>query len=72
MKRKHAAVGIGVFFVLVLLAGGLALSLRYRPAFYQVALADQTPIEVRRQHADTFVRTALQLVDGIQHEDRWS
>jgi hypothetical protein len=56
----------------VLLAGGLILSLKYQPKFYQSALANSVPPEVRRKQAKTFVQTTIRLVDGIRNnDDRW-
>jgi hypothetical protein len=72
MNRKPATITVGLILLLALLAGGLTLSLKYQPSFYQTALADSAPPEVRREQAKVFVQTTLQLVDGIRHEDRWS
>jgi hypothetical protein len=72
MNRKRAVVSIGLLVAVVLLVAGIAASLKYRPTFYRVALAEQTSPEVRREQAKTFVQTTLQLVDAIRHDDRWS
>jgi len=72
MNRKRAAITVGLVLLLALLAGGLVVSLKYQPKFYQTALADSAPPEVRREQAKVFVQTTLQLVDGIRNDDRWS
>jgi hypothetical protein len=72
MNRKRTAVVAGSVSLLVVLAGCLVVSLKYQPTFYQSALANRVPPEVRREQAKAFVKTTLQLVDGIRNEDRWS
>lgn len=72
MNRKRAAISVGLLSLLAAVAGGLALSLKHQPTFYRAALADSAPPEVRREKAREFVRTTLQLVDEIRHEDRWA
>lgn len=72
MKRKHAAISIGLLLTLGLLVIAVALSFKYRPTFYKAALAQQASPEVRREQAKTFVQTTLQLVAEIRHDDRWS
>jgi hypothetical protein len=72
MNRKHAAVTAGLVSLVAIFGGGLVLSLKHQPTFYQTALAESTRPEVRREQAKVFVQTTMQLVDGIRNEERWS
>jgi hypothetical protein len=72
MNRKRAVTALGLLAIAAILMGGMAWSLRYQPMFYQRALAQSAPPEMRRQQAREFVQTTLELVDGIRNEDRWS
>ena len=72
MNRKLARVSVGLLCSLALVAGGLGLSLKHQPAFYQSALADNVPPETRREQAKAFVQSTLRLVDDIRYDDRWS
>jgi hypothetical protein len=72
MNRKRAITALVVLAVVAILVGGIAWSLKFQPTFYQRALAQSAPPEIRRQQAKEFVQTTLKLVDGIRHEDRWS
>ena len=40
MNRKRACLGLGSLGALLLICGGLALSLKHEPAFYKAALAE--------------------------------
>ncbi len=72
MKRKHAAISIGLLATSALLLAGVAVSLRYRPTFYKRALAETVSPETRRAQVKTFVQTTLHLVDEIRNDDHWS
>jgi hypothetical protein len=70
MNRKRVA--LWVLGCVVVIGGGLGLSLRHQPAFYAAALADNRPVKTRREQATRFEQTTLQLVNEIRFEDRWS
>jgi hypothetical protein len=70
MNRKR--VGLGLSGALILVGGGLCLSLQHQPAFYAAALTDPLPVETRREQATKFEQTTLQLVNEIRFEDQWS
>ena len=72
MNRKLATISMGVLCSLALVVGGLALSLKHQPAFYQSALAENIPSETRREQAKAFVQTTLRLVDDIRFDNQWS
>ena len=72
MNRKLATISVGVLCSLALVVGGLALSLKHQPAFYQSALSENVPPETRQEQAKAFVQTTLRLVDDIRYDDRWS
>jgi len=72
MNRKRWVITVGFVAVPALFVAAFSLSLKFQPSFYQTALADGAPRDVRREQAKVFVQTTLQLVDGIRNEDRWS
>jgi len=72
MNRKRAAIGIVSVSLLAILAGSLVWLVKYEPTFYETALADTAPPEIRRKQAEVFVRTTMDLVDEIRNEDSWS
>lgn len=72
MNRKRAITALVLLAVVGVLVGGTVWSLKFQPTFYQRAMAQSAPPEVRRQQAKEFVQTTLRLVDGIRNEDRWS
>jgi hypothetical protein len=72
MNRKLAAIAIASVSVLGILAASLVWLVKYEPTFYEVALADTAPPEIRRKQAKVFVQTTSDLVDGIRYEDSWS
>ena len=72
MNRKRAAIAAASVSLLAILAGALVWSVKYEPTFYETALADTVPAEIRRENADTFVRTTVRLIDEIRNEDTWS
>jgi hypothetical protein len=70
MNRKRAC--LWLLSALILAGVGLALSLWHRPRFYTEALADNRPAEKRREEAQEFEQTALQLVNEVRFEEQWS
>jgi hypothetical protein len=72
MNRKSTTILVGCLALLALFVGGLIWSLKYQPTFYQTALADCAPPDIRRDQADTFVRTTVRLIDEIRNDDLWS
>ena len=72
MNRKRATVTAGCLVLLALFVGGAVWSLTYEPTFYESALAESASLDVRREHADVFVRTTVRLIDEIRNDDSWS
>jgi hypothetical protein len=71
MNRKRAAIALASVSLLAILAGALVWLVKYEPGFYETALADTAPSEIRREQATEFVQTTLRLVDGIRYDDSW-
>lgn len=65
-----------LFLLLVLLGGatgGLYWSSTQVPEFYQEALQEQLPPEVRKKEAKQFVQRSMKIVNDVHnHEPRWS
>jgi hypothetical protein len=72
MNRKRAAIAVASVSLLATLAGALVWGVKYEPTFYETALADTAPPEIRREQAKEFVQTTMRLVDEIRNEESWS
>ena len=72
MNRKRTTVLVGCLALLALVGGGFVWSLKYQPIFYSSALATSAPPELRREQADEFVRTTVQLINEIRNDESWS
>jgi hypothetical protein len=71
MNRKCAAIAVASVSLIAILAGALVWLVKYEPTFYETALADTAPPEIRQKQATEFVQTTLRLVDGIRNEGSW-
>src|SRR5437868_4531149 len=72
MRRKHAVISVGVALILAVVIGGGYRLLTHQPGFYRNALSDDLHPEKRRQLAERFVQSTLQLVNELRHEEQWS
>jgi hypothetical protein len=62
-------------FVIALLGGGTFAffwGIRQTPEFYEAVIENEPAPEVRRDDAKVFVQRTLNLVDGMQHADKWA
>jgi hypothetical protein len=72
MNRKRTTTLVGSLSLLGLLLCGLIWSLKYQPTFYLTALAENASPDIRRDQADEFVRSTVELINEIRNDDSWA